>query len=252
MLGVLLSRRWLPITLLVLAASAVCARLGVWQLDRLAQRRASNARVSYITSLPAAVLPSTEDLGRQEHRAVRVQGVYDFGHQVALRNQARGGEYGYHLLTPLAMRDTGTGAADGTILVDRGWIPAAGNQNPDDWRKYDAPGTVDLSGVIRLGRVAAVSAVGNSVSAAADPAADKFVLTVDPAQISSQVGYPLPSFYVQAAGSEDSGTLPATEVPHLDLTNGPHLGYALQWFSFAVALPVGFFFYVRRQEAGGT
>ncbi len=33
-------RKWLLATLLVLAGTALCVRLGIWQLDRLAQRRA--------------------------------------------------------------------------------------------------------------------------------------------------------------------------------------------------------------------
>ncbi len=33
------SRRWWWTTLLVIAGAAVCVRLGIWQLDRLHQRR---------------------------------------------------------------------------------------------------------------------------------------------------------------------------------------------------------------------
>ena len=41
----MVSRGWLFTTLLVLAGTAVCARLGIWQLDRLDQRRAFNTQV---------------------------------------------------------------------------------------------------------------------------------------------------------------------------------------------------------------
>ncbi|MDO8753616.1 MAG: SURF1 family cytochrome oxidase biogenesis protein [Anaerolineales bacterium] len=39
------SRAWLLATLLVFAGTALCIRLGIWQLDRLEQRRAFNAQV---------------------------------------------------------------------------------------------------------------------------------------------------------------------------------------------------------------
>ena len=39
------SRAWLFATLLVFAGTALCIRLGIWQLDRLEQRRAFNAQV---------------------------------------------------------------------------------------------------------------------------------------------------------------------------------------------------------------
>jgi cytochrome oxidase assembly protein ShyY1 len=34
----------------------------------------------------------------------------------------------------------------------------------------------------------------------------------------------------------------------LDLSEGPHLGYALQWFSFVALLGIGYPFFIRRQE----
>ncbi len=42
--------------------------------------------------------------------------------------------------------------------------------------------------------------------------------------------------------------LPIPQVVELDLSEGPHLGYAGQWFLFAAILAVGYPFYVRRQE----
>ena len=41
----LFSRQWLKTTILVIAAVLVMIRLGFWQLDRLAQRRAFSERV---------------------------------------------------------------------------------------------------------------------------------------------------------------------------------------------------------------
>ena len=42
----LFSKRWILTTLLAFAGVLVLARLGIWQLDRLAERRAFNARVN--------------------------------------------------------------------------------------------------------------------------------------------------------------------------------------------------------------
>jgi surfeit locus 1 family protein len=41
---------------------------------------------------------------------------------------------------------------------------------------------------------------------------------------------------------------PIPSQPVLDLSEGPHLGYAIQWFSFAVILGLGYPFYIRREE----
>ena len=46
-------RKWLILTLLVFAGIALCIRLGIWQLDRLDQRRAFNAQFESARAQPA-------------------------------------------------------------------------------------------------------------------------------------------------------------------------------------------------------
>lgn len=248
---VIFSRRWLPVTVLVVAGGLLCVRLGIWQLDRLSQRRALNARIEYITALPPVILPSAEDLAQQEYRSVRAQGFYEFDRQVALRNQVRAGEYGFHLLTPLRLENGDDADGAHTVLVDRGWIPAEGNQSPEAWHKYDAPGKVLIAGVIRLSQNRGEAQPEETATPAADGSPGRFALVIDSAWISKQVGYPLPAFYIQAA-PDAPGTLPAGEIPSLDLGDGPHLGYAIQWFGFALILAAGYGRYVLKQEEVGS
>jgi len=103
MLGSL--RFWLT-TLLVIFAVAIMVRLGIWQLDRLEQRRAFNARVQAQLAQPPLILNNEtlrHKLFDMEYRTVIVQGEYDFANQVALRNQAYQNRWGVHLLTPLKL-----------------------------------------------------------------------------------------------------------------------------------------------------
>src|SRR5215211_9152981 len=112
-------RRWLLATLLVFAGTALCIRLGIWQLDRLEQRRAFNARFEWARKQPVLDLNRDQppNIADMEWRPVKVTGEYDFANQVALRNQYYDNQYGYHLLTPLLFDR-------GAVLVDRGWVPA--------------------------------------------------------------------------------------------------------------------------------
>ena len=95
--------KWLFATLLVFAGTALCIRLGIWQLDRLEQRRAFNAQFEAARAEPALDLnqQAPEDVAEMEWRSVKVTGEYDFENQIAVRNQYNGDQYGYHLLTPL-------------------------------------------------------------------------------------------------------------------------------------------------------
>ncbi|HEY5982824.1 MAG TPA: SURF1 family protein [Anaerolineales bacterium] len=243
------SRKNIVTTVLVLAGAGLCVRLGIWQLDRLAQRRAFNEHVTTVQQMPMLTLPADGDLKAQEYRGVEVRGTFDFDNQLALRNQVHDGQYGYHLLTPLRVLSA-EGAADATsvVLVDRGWIPAAGNELPQDWRRYDVPGEADVVGVIRLAQgPAPLGSLGPQQTESAS-SSTPFRLYVDPTELSRQLPYTLMPIYVQATGAGANSQAPIAVAPVLDLSEGPHLGYAMQWFGFAVILLIGYVVSRRRQE----
>ena len=251
----LFSRRWLLVTLLLMAVFGILIRLGFWQLDRLKQRRAFNARVRVQQqSAPLELAGSAlqTDLTGMEYRPVIVTGRYDFDHQVALRNQDYHMLLGAHLLTPLKIE-----ASDRTVLVDRGWIPQESFLS-GRWDRYDEPGMVQIRGVIRLSESKPqIGRISDPVPAAGEPALREWNLANVEA-IAWQVPYPLLPIYVQESPDQQNPTPPNPDTaamivpypvdPPLDLTEGNHLSYALQWFAFAVVLMVGYPVYVSRAE----
>ena len=237
------TRKWLLATMLVLAGTALCIRLGIWQLDRLDQRRAFNSQVETMRAMPLLDLNSElpDDLAEMEWRAVQVTGEYDFENQVALRNQYYGDQYGYHLLTPLLFKGT-------AVLVDRGFIPADSNSTPADWRKYDEPGTVTVKGQIRLGQTK--PAFGGVADALSENGARLEIWNnTDITRIADQSPYPILPVFVQPDMDENDTEPPIPYQPVVELTEGSHFGYALQWFTFATILFVGYPFFLRKQEA---
>ena len=246
-------RKWIITTLLVLLGTALCIRLGIWQLDRLEARRAFNAQVQSMRALPPLNLykDSFDNIQDMEWRAVQVKGHYDFENQIAIRNQYNGGQYGYHLLTPLLI-DPSTppsiaGPAKTAVLVDRGWIPADSNSAPDDWRKYDEVGEVNLSGQIRLGQGKPV--IGGVADALPENGTRLEIWNnADVTQIAGQLPYPILPVYLQLDADAQDTEPPIPFQPEFELTEGPHFGYALQWFTFATILFVGYPFYLRKQE----
>lgn len=237
-------RRWLVATLLVLAGTALCIRLGIWQLDRLEQRRAFNSHFTAMRSQPALDLNTEQpgDITEMEWRSVTVTGEYDFENQIALRNQYYGNQYGYHLMTPLRF----DGAA---IFVDRGWIPAEGNDTPADWHKYDETGTVQVTGQIRLGG-AKPTLLGVEDPLPQDGEALKIWNNADLARVAEQMPYAILPVYVQPDADANDTEPPIPFQPTIELTEGPHYGYALQWFTFATILFFGYPFFLRKQESG--
>jgi surfeit locus 1 family protein len=251
----LLTPGWLLTTLLALAGMAVLIRLGFWQLERLAQRRAFNARVLAQTAAPPFTLTAgtlAADLTGMEYRKITVTGEYLPAGEVALRNQALYGQPGYHLLTPLVI--TGVQTA---VLVDRGFVPAD-QYTPGSPDKFAEPGVQTVTGVIRL------SQTEPDFGARADPTPlpggrlEAWFL-VNIAQIARQTSLPLLDVYIQQQDEvQGDAALPASDPfagmshpirtqPPLELGEGPHLGYAIQWFAFAAILGIGYPLFIHRE-----
>lgn len=245
----MISRGWAFTTLLVVVGAGVCVRLGVWQLERLEQRRAFNAQVvSMRAASPLDLnLETPEDIASMEWRAVTVSGEYDFENQIALRNRYRDGVYGFHLVTPLLYSSTGSGQTGTAVLVDRGWVPAESDSTPADWRVYDEAGAVTVTGQIRLGQ--GKPAIGGVNDA---PPMDGTRLEIwnnlDLGKISGQAPYPLLEIFIQPGVEVGDDAPPIPYQPVIELTEGSHFGYALQWFTFATILLVGYPFYLRKQD----
>lgn len=246
----LFSRRWILATLLVVAAGGVMVRLGIWQLDRLEQRRAFNARVTAQLEAEPLKLSGENlqaDLYNMEYRQVVVEGEYDHARQIAIRNQAYEGQWGVHLITPLKIA-----GSDRVILVDRGWIPAEDFQS-GDWSAYDEPGRVTVTGMVRRSQEKAdFGRRTDPTPAPGDPPLKNWnFVNVD--GIERQMPYALLPAYVQQApeAGRAPDALPVRELPELEITEGPHLGYAFQWFTFAALLVIGYPFFVHRQEKAG-
>ncbi len=246
----LFSRRHILATLLVLAAMAVMARLGIWQLDRLSQRRASNAVIA--AQLNAAQLDLNQELAAaapitgtsltgMQYRSVMVRGTYDFSHQVGLRNQVWGDQFGYDLLTPLHIA-----GSDQLVLIDRGWVPLA-DFEAGRLAQYDETGEVIIWGVIldsqthpNLGRMQ-------------DPPYDPSKRTTaffiaNMGRIGQELPYQLLPVYIQQTPDPAWAGPPYREPFNLVLSDGPHLSYAFQWFCFAIILGIGYPILVKKSR----
>lgn len=237
------SKSWWFTTILVILGTVLCVRLGIWQLDRLEQRRAFNAHVEAMWEAPSLALTGEEaGLDEMEYRAATVEGTYDFENQIALRNQYWNDQYGYHLITPLVLPD---GSA---VLVDRGWIPAEGNDTPDDWRKYDVSAAQTVSGIIRLGQEK--PDVGGRPDPTLEPGQTRMDIwnNVNIVRLDDQMPYDLVVVYLQLDLVEGDTTPPVPYQPEIEISEGPHLGYAGQWFTFATLLFFGYPFFIKRKE----
>jgi surfeit locus 1 family protein len=113
-----LKRAMRRLLLPVAAAStaALTAALGLWQLDRAAQKDALHASIEARAQEPALAARQLQGLD-QVHRLVQLQGQWLPHSTVFLENRPMGGRAGFFVLTALQLPD------GRTVLVQRGWQP---------------------------------------------------------------------------------------------------------------------------------
>jgi surfeit locus 1 family protein len=220
--------RWNVAFLVASVAMAVLfVRLGVWQLHRLGERRAKNATVLARLAIPPVPLSDLpRDTALAKYRRVRVAGTYDFAHEVVLTGRTREGSPGVHVVTP--MRQAGS---DSEVLVDRGWVysPDASHVDQLQWRE---PLRVDTTGYVET--------FAHRAGAPSLPGRTFRLRWLEPDTVALAAGHPIARFFVVLDGdtSASSFHVPA-RVPPPPLDEGPHMSYAIQWFSFAVIAVVG-------------
>ncbi|MFQ5576213.1 MAG: SURF1 family protein [Anaerolineae bacterium] len=249
----LFNRRWRWTTLLVVLGMLVMARLGMWQLDRLEQRRARNAATAHQLSLAPLPLTGNPLPGQPvdlKHRLATAGGQFDYSRQIVLKLQNWTGPtapdslgapveaVGVELITPLVIEGTST-----AVLVNRGWIPDA-QANPDAIAGFNTPaGTVTVTGRVMLSE--ALAGERGDSAPPGTPQAEWY--RVDIEAIQAQMPYRLLPVYIQQIPADGvPAALPFKTDLQFDLSEGPHMGYAIQWFAFALLLGGGYLYYVNK------
>jgi surfeit locus 1 family protein len=222
----------------VLVLAILFISLGIWQLRRLEERRLDNtvgeSRFAAEPEELGILLAATgEDRDSLEFRQATAMGVFQPDDEVLIRSQVFQGAAGFHVITPLL------GEGGRAVLVNRGWIPLVLDQVP----VTEAPppeGPITVTGWARPTQTR--GALGPT-----DPRDGRLVTMsrVDIDRMQQQVPYELDPVYLSLLDDME-GELPiASPVPTFD-DEGPHLAYAIQWFSFVLIGLVGYFFLIRR------
>lgn len=235
-------RHWLFL-ILILATAAAMIRLGFWQLARLDQRRTSNDLIRANLQRPPLdlnQLPSELDPA-DEFRPVRAAGTFDYEQTFTLISRSHEGQPGVHLVTPLLLS-----GSDRTVLVNRGWIPYP-EQGLNERIRYQVKGAVEIEGFARFPEPPGGLIL---VLASPDPESRAF-RTLDIQAMSKLLPYNVLPFYLQQRGKVAQAGPQPEPAGAPELGEGPHLGYAVQWFSFAAIALVGGGFWLRRNQSSG-
>ncbi|MDJ0954116.1 MAG: SURF1 family protein [Acidimicrobiia bacterium] len=233
--------KWIVGHVLAAIAVVVFISMGFWQLRRLAERQDFNDLLTSratAAALPLAEVTAAYSPDELELRRVVTTGEYAAAEEIILLARSYNGVSGHHVLTPLYL-------VDGTaIVVDRGWVII----------DLDTPGDSEFAPP--AGQVTVIGTLRNTQTRGSfgpvDPPTGTLerISRVDLDRIDQQVAADLLPVYMQLLEQDPAQPdgIPAL-VPLPTPSEGPHRGYAAQWFLFSAVVVVGYPILLRRTAA---
>ena len=226
-------------TLLPLAVSfgvaAVCIRLGLWQTSRLAQRVAHNqvlvARLAE-PAMPASSLPG--DTAAGHYRRVTANGLLSQRREIVWAPRMRQGSPGVNFLTALTIQ-----GSDTAVLVNRGWAYSADAKtvDPSRWRERDS---AQVTGYAETWSQDCAVVDGAALPVTCGDTIARILRRLDRRAAERMLGVPVaPYIVMQTSDSALRADSVPVRVEEPILDEGPHRGYAFQWFGFAIVAIVG-------------
>ncbi len=191
---------------------------GQWQYERGVERHAKNTLIKEQSLLqPIQVSHLNDDITALEWRKITLSGFFDSNNEILLRNRYHEGFYGFEQLTLFAFGEK-------KIWVDRGWIKAGADATISPKLQETYEGNVTITGRIRMdsslprGKFFAISQDSNRNMVS---------------QLDARKGVQTEKFYVDLIAVSDARMNPDVPVELPELSDGPHMAYALQWVFFA-------------------
>jgi surfeit locus 1 family protein len=246
----LLKPRWIAFLIVGLFLAVTFTSLGFWQLRRLEQRRANNALLTArFAETPQPLLDLITNYRTDvsifanksiAYRPTIVTGHYDSASEVLLRTTDNyQGQPGFYILTPLVLEN------DQAVLVMRGWVPFDMNTPPV--KEATPPEeAVTVEGMVYL-ETKRPTGFLSGLTPRDPPGKLAITAYTDTKRLEEQMPYDLLPLYIRLEKQipAQADVLPL-KPEGLELSEGSHLGYAIQWFAFTLIGITGYILLIRR------
>ena len=204
-------------SLIALLLIILCLWGSQWQYHRGVDRHARNAVIEKrIAQSPIELAAVKGNLADYEWQTVDVVGSFNPDKQILLRNRYHDGKYGYEVLTLF------TSADNKSFWVDRGWVQAGATATTPPVVTALPQGEVSISGRLRLdsslprGSFFALPGKGEGLVS----------------ELNAQSQLDTEKFYIDLLSGSDKSLTPDVAAQLPELSDGPHMAYALQWIFF--------------------
>ena len=205
-------------SLIALTLIILCLGAAQWQYQRGVDRHARNTLIESHIGLNTQPLSTVDKAPqRYEWASVSTTGEFDEKEQILLRNRYSEGVYGFDVLTIFTSND------NKRFWVDRGWVKAGATATTPPAVRKTPVGVVEITGRLRL---------DSSL-----PRGSFFALPTSNtglvAKLNAQSRLETEDFYLDLLSGSEPSLTPAVASQLPELSDGPHMAYALQWLFFA-------------------
>lgn len=205
-------------TLVAVALVLLCLWAAQWQYQRGVDRHARNVLIAEQSQLPPIEFQNLlGDIADYEWRKISLRGSFDDKNQILLRNRYHDGMYGFEQLTLFVFDER-------KIWVDRGWVKAGSDATVPPQLQPTNQGLISIDGRLRLDS----SLPRGKFFAVANDSERNLV-----SQLDARKGIQTEKFYIDLISASDASMNPDVPVDLPELSDGPHMAYALQWLFFA-------------------
>ena len=211
-------------SLIALLLITGCLWASQWQYQRGIDRSQRNSAIEAALLQPMIDLKEvTDNAAAFEWRTIETSGEFDGANQILLKNRYFEGVYGYEVLTRFQLND------GRNLWVDRGWVKAGKDAQTAPVITAIPKGQVSIKARLRLDRSLPQGAFF------ALPATGAGMIS----RLNAQSGLESEGFYLDLIGGADPLLTPKVAAQIPELSDGPHLAYALQWIFFAGLIGYG-------------
>jgi cytochrome oxidase assembly protein ShyY1 len=220
-------------SLIALALIALCLVAANWQYERGVARHARNFHIS--THIDAPILSfdkAISNLKEYEWQRVQVKGYFDSKRQILLRNSYSEGVYGFEVLTAF------TTFEGETFWVDCGWVKAPNTAVEKPVVPELPIGDVTITGRLRLTQ----SIASGKFFAMPGSMQSSLVDRANAADGSTGISA---KYYLDLLEGSHSLLTPDVPAQLPELSDGPHMAYAIQWIFFGLLVGYGRFLIYR-------
>lgn len=223
-------------TLIGAVVTLICIPLfikfGFWQYNKAQQKQAIqsaylNAETSNALPYPTNISSSTDDLSAWQYKKVKLTGHYETKYQFLLDNKVEQNQAGYHVITPFKIDQS-----QQYVLINRGWI--AGNADRSELPAFETPKeTVSLEGLVWIPSKK-IFTLENASNTPSPKNWQAVWQNMELEKYQQSVPFSVSPLAIKLdKGQQPGGFLRNWQVPAERITT--HIGYAYQWFGFAVA-----------------